>query len=128
MKTYPALVSPEQQFHWPGLGTRYQQMQPFEAWTNNPLGNANSNVYSDNNQQPFFTTPDFDQSRMTWPRNDSYYSTQDNIGHDPRMQYFNGTQSKDAGAPSEIAMVPRNSNAPLSTRITAPGRGRVADT
>jgi hypothetical protein len=126
-------------------------MQSYETWANNshpnlnPNLNLNANLYSspnasfdanlnsnphptNNQQQPFFTIPDFDQSRMTWPRNDSYYSTEDNIGHDPRIQDFNDAQRKHAGAPPGVTLVPRSSNNARPTHTTGTGRGRGADT
>jgi hypothetical protein len=122
-------------------------MQTYENWANNsnpnpnpslnlnanPNANFNANLdpnyYPGNNQQrPFFTTPGFDQSRMTWPRNGSYNSPGDNVGHDPRLQDFNDAQRKDAGAPPGVTLVPRGSSNSLLTHPTGTGRGFVAGT
>jgi hypothetical protein len=126
-------------------------MQSYENWANNsnanlnpslnlnantntiPNANFNANLNSsyhlnNNQQQSCFTTPDFDQSRMTWPRNDSYHSPGDSVGHDARIQDFNDAQRKDAGAPPGVTLVPRNSNNTPPTHTTGTGRGRMADT
>jgi hypothetical protein len=126
-------------------------MQSYENWANdsnpniNPSLNLNANINTSpnanfnanldsnyypnkNKQQSFFTTPDSDRSRMTWPRNDSYQSPGDSIRHDARIQDFNDAQREDAGAPPGVTLVPRSSNNAPPTHTTGTGRGRMVDT
>ena len=122
---YPSPTSPEHQFEWPGSGPQFHHMQMNDSWM---TPNNNSQYYQpNNNQQPFFATPNFDQSQMTWPRQDSYYPMDNNTQGDTRAQGFNGAQSKDAGLPPGVSMVPRNANDAFPAHDTAARRGRVAD-
>lgn len=120
---YPSPISPEHQFDWPGSGPQFHHMQMNESWMNTP----NTQYYQSNNQQPFFATPNFDQSQMSWPRHDSYYPIDNDGRGETRAQDFN-VQSKDTGLTSGVTMVPRKANDAFPTHNAEAHRGRAADT
>jgi hypothetical protein len=98
-------------------------MQMNDSWMNTKY----SQYYQPNNQQPFYATPNSDQSKMTWPRHDSYYPMDNNIQSETRAQGLSEAQSKHIGPPSGITMVPRNASVALQTHGIAARRGRVAE-
>lgn len=118
---YPSPASPEHEFEWPVPGPQFNHIPPNGNW----MTNANAQYYQPNNQQTFFTTPNYDRPQMPWPRHDSFYPTENNTQCDTTAQGFHVPQNKDTGLPSDITMVPRNdSDAFLARSSGAPG-GRV---
>jgi hypothetical protein len=119
----PSPSSPEHQFDWPGSGPQFHHMQMNESW----MTKNNAQFCQPINQQPFYITPNFDQSQMTWPRHDSYYPMDNNTLNETKVQGFSDAQSKDTGLPSGSTMVPRIANDAFPPHGKAARRDRVAD-
>jgi hypothetical protein len=91
------------------------------------MTNANAQYYQPNNQQPFFTTPNYGRPQMPWPRHDSFYPTENNTQSDTTTQGFNVPQNKDTGLPSGITMVSRNNSDAFLAHSAGARRGHVPD-
>lgn len=92
------------------------------------MTNANAQYYQPNNQQPFFTTPNYDRPQTLWPRHDSFYPTENNIQNDTKPQDFSNAHNKDTSGPSGVTMVPRIANDAVPTQFDLARSGHVADT
>lgn len=88
-------------------------MQPNQNW----MTDANAQYYQANNQQPFFTTPNYDRPQAMWPRHDSFYPMENNTQNDIKAQSFSGAHSKDMSIPTGVTMVPRNDAVPIQSEL-----------
>jgi len=123
---YPSPPSPEHQFEWPAPAPQFHHVQANDSWmtdTNAQCYQPNNNI---NNQQPFFTTPNFDPPQMAWPRHDSFYPVDTTMQNDSKPQVFNVMQNQDPGLPSGVTMVPRNNSNAFSTHSAVARRDRPA--
>ena len=122
--TYPSPASPEHQFEWHGPGPQFHHTQPTDSW----MTDANAQYYQPNNQQqPFFTTPNYNRPQTMWPRHDSFYPVDTTIQSESKPQVFNNMQNLDPSLPSGVTMVPRNNNNAFSTHSAVPRRDRAAE-
>ena len=121
---YPSPASPEHQFEWPVRGLQFNHMQPNESW----MTSANAQYYQPNNQQPFFTIPNYNRPQTVWPRHDSCYHMETKLQSGPKTQGCNNAKNQDAGLPSGISKVPRNASNAFATHSARARRGHVADT
>lgn len=119
---YPTPASPEHKFEW--NGPQFHHMQPTESW----MTDANAQYYQPNNQQPLFTTPNYNQPQTMWPRHDPFYPTDTDVQNDAKPQVFNNIPSQDTAVPSGVTMVPRNPSNAFPTQSALSRNGRVADT
>lgn len=86
------------------------------------------NHYQPLNSQSFLTA-DFDQSRMTWRRNSSLYSTEDSPMHISTMQNPQLVERKDSGGPPQVQLVPRCiEKTPVSQQRNAAGTITASNT
>ena len=115
---YPPPASPRHQFEWPVPGPQFDHIQVNNSW----MSDANAQYYQPNNQQPFFTTPNYSRPQTLWPRHDSCYPME-NTQDGTKSQGFNNTQNQNAGLPSGATMVPRTDN----DAFAMPPRARVPD-
>ena len=121
---HPSLASPEHQFEWHGPGPQFPHMQLNQNW----LTDANAQYYQPNNQQPFFTTPNYDRPQTLWPRHDSFYPTESNIQNDSKPQGFHNAHNKDMSVSSGVTMVPKTANDVFPTQSELARSGHVGQT
>jgi hypothetical protein len=92
------------------------------------MTDANAQYYQPNNQQPYFTTPNYDRPQTLWPRHDSFFPTENNAQNETKPQGFNNAHNQDMSVPSGVTMVPRISKDAVPTQSELAHSGRFADT